>query len=103
MPLFGSAQLTTTSRTPNLGSVEDMAARVRDIRRLAGSRAGSLDIVPAYRDDSIHRPDVDVERHREALSTLQEAGATWILVPGPKGSTERSLEFIEAFPKIYKQ
>jgi DNA repair protein RecO (recombination protein O) len=31
-----------------------------------------------YTDDSILRPDVDVERHRDALAQIHDAGATWV-------------------------
>ncbi|HEX5120089.1 MAG TPA: hypothetical protein VFW65_33305, partial [Pseudonocardiaceae bacterium] len=73
------------------------------LRGMAGPRGASLDIVLAYNDHTIHQPDVDTDRHREGLDALAGAGATWTIVEGPAGSAKASLEFIEAFPRTYKQ
>ncbi len=102
MPLLGPPQLATTARTAYLASMEDVATKIRDLRQLAGPRGDSLDITLTYGDHSILQPEVDTDRHEEALSLLEASGATWIIVSGPAGSTKASLEFIEAFPKIYK-
>jgi probable F420-dependent oxidoreductase len=103
MPLTGSPQLATTARTAYLASLEAVSDQVQRLREMAGARAPFLDIVLAYREPSVLEPDTDVDRHREALSLIEEAGATWVLVPGPAGSTKASLEFIEAFTRNYKQ
>lgn len=103
MPLTGSPQLATTARTAYLASMDDVARKVRDLREMAGPRGDSLDVLFAYQDESIFQPEVDVDRHREGLATLEKTGATWIVVAGPAGSTKASLEFIEAFPRIYKE
>ncbi len=103
MPLTGSPQLATTARTAYLASLEAVSEQVQRLREVAGARAPFLDIVLAYREPSVLEPDTDVDRHREALSLIEEAGATWVLVPGPAGSTKASLEFIEAFTRNYKQ
>ena len=102
MPLLGSPQLATTARTAYLASMDDVATKIGDLRELAGSRGDSLDITLTYGDHSILQPEVDTDRHEEALSLLEAAGATWTIVSGPAGSTKASLEFIEAFPKIYQ-
>jgi alkanesulfonate monooxygenase SsuD/methylene tetrahydromethanopterin reductase-like flavin-dependent oxidoreductase (luciferase family) len=103
MPLMGSPQLSATTRTPLLGSLDDVKAKVAALRDAAGPRGASLDITLAYNDDSIHEPDVDADRHREGLKALEGAGATWTIVEGPAGSIKASLEFIEAFPRIYRE
>ena len=102
MPLLGSPQLATTARTAYLASMEEVATKIRDLRQLAGSRASSLDITLSYGDHTILQPEVETDRHQEALSRLEATGATWIIVSGPAGSTKASLEFIESFPTIYK-
>jgi probable F420-dependent oxidoreductase len=102
MPLVGSPQLATTARTAYLASMDDVAKKVGDLREMAGARADSLEVLLSYPDESILQPEVDVDRHRDGLSLLEQTGATWILVAGPEGSTGASLEFIEAFTKIYK-
>ncbi len=103
MPLVGPPQLATTTRTPQLSSMDDVAAKIGALRDLAGPRGASLDIALAYNDHSIHEPEVDTDRHREGLNALEGAGATWTIVEGPAGSTTASLEFIEAFPRTYKR
>ena len=102
MPLLGSPQLATTARTAYLASMEEVATKIRDLRQLAGSRASSLDITLSYGDHTILQPEVETDRHQEALSRLEATGATWIIVSGPAGSTKASLEFIESFPTIYR-
>jgi probable F420-dependent oxidoreductase len=103
MPLMGSPQLATTARTAYLATMDDVAGKVRDLHQMAGARADSLDVLLSYLDDSIFQPEVEVDRHRDALSVLEQTGATWIVVPGPAGSTKASLEFIDAFPRIYRK
>jgi probable F420-dependent oxidoreductase len=101
MPLMGPPELSATSRTPPLTTVDDLRTRVEELRTMAGARASTLDVLVAYRDPSIARPEADTDRHREALAALGSAGATWVAVSGPSGSPGRSLEFIEAFPKLF--
>ena len=67
MPLLGSPQLATTARTAYLASMEEVATKIRDLRQLAGRRASSLDITLSYGDHSILQPEVETDRHREAL------------------------------------
>jgi probable F420-dependent oxidoreductase len=101
MPLTGTQELSTVARTAYLESLDDVASKIRELRDMAGERGDSLDVSLAYADASILSPQVDTERHREALGALGDIGATWVLISGPTGSSEASLEFIEAFPKLY--
>ena len=102
MPLVGSTQLATTARTAHLESIDDLAAKISDVKAMAGERGATLDITVAYPDHSILDYEGDTERHRDYLATLAAIGVTWVLVAGPIGSPHVSLEFIEAFSKLYR-
>ncbi|MCM3925691.1 LLM class F420-dependent oxidoreductase [Frankia sp. AiPs1] len=101
MPLGGPAELFTTTRTAQLATTEAMAAKIRELRELAGERGAQLDIAPAYLDATINRPDHEADRHREAFQTLADAGVTNLIISAPGGSPKESLEFIEAFGATY--
>ena len=101
MPLTGPPGLATTARTAYLAGLADIAAKVRELRDLAGERAAGIDVALAYMDPSIATARVEVDRHREQLAAMEEAGATWVVVAGPPGSESRSLEFVQAFGEAY--
>ncbi|MGE0387204.1 MAG: LLM class F420-dependent oxidoreductase [Gammaproteobacteria bacterium] len=101
MPLTGHVDISKTTRTPHLGSMDELAARVRELRELAGSRAASLDIAIAYTDPTLANPKADVARHREALAAYAEVGATWAVVAAPHGTPAASRAFIEDFATNY--
>jgi hypothetical protein len=67
----------------------------------AGDRFDSLDICSSYTDPSVFDVTTDVERHRDALGRLAEAGANWVIVPGPQGKHPEALDFISAFGDTY--
>jgi len=67
----------------------------------AGDRFDSLDLAISYTDPTIHRPTVDVQRHREALAAYRRLGATWVVVPGPTGRHPIARDFVEAFAEEY--
>jgi probable F420-dependent oxidoreductase len=101
MPLIGSADLAATTRTPQVTTPADVAERVTRLRDLAGVRASSIDVAPAYIDASIGEPTNDVERHRHAFGELEGAGATWVIVPGSSRSLPETREFLAAFAEAY--
>lgn len=102
MPLTSAVDISTTTRSPHIASTEELAALVRDLRARAGARAQSLEVVAVYADPTIGAPGRDVERHRAALAELADAGATWIVVPGPAStSPAATLAFIDDFAATY--
>jgi alkanesulfonate monooxygenase SsuD/methylene tetrahydromethanopterin reductase-like flavin-dependent oxidoreductase (luciferase family) len=101
MPLSGPPELATTSRTAHLGSFADLRAKIAELRELAGERGAALDVAYPYLDLSIHAPETEADRHREAFAELQAAGVTWLAVTGPEGTVAESLEFAEAFGVTY--
>ena len=54
-----------------------------------------------YTDDSILRPGVDVERHRDALGRIGEIGATWVSFAWDFSTEAETLAFIEDFGATY--
>jgi len=101
MPLTGPVDISATTRTPRIDSVEDLGRRIRALREEAGDRADGIDVAVAYTDPTIARPEVDVERHRDALGRLEEVGATWIVLPAPPGTHPAPAEYLEAFARTY--
>jgi len=54
-----------------------------------------------YTDDSILAPDVDVDRHREALAQIRDAGATWVSFAWDFSTQAETLEFVQGFGETY--
>jgi probable F420-dependent oxidoreductase len=101
MPMSGPPEMASTTRTPHLAGLDDVAAAVRELRELAGDRADDLDVVLLYTDDSILRPGVDVERHRDALGRMADAGATWISFAWDFATEAETLAFVDGFAETY--
>jgi probable F420-dependent oxidoreductase len=102
IPLIVPAEAVVTVRSPNLVTVEDLAARIATLRELAGERAPELEIVPPYHDRSLCAPATDATRHRDAFDALEAAGATGVVVNGPpSASTAETLAFLDAFGSTY--
>jgi hypothetical protein len=88
-------------RSPEVSSTDDFSERLAMLREYAGDRFAELDVAHAYTDTSVHDLTADVERHREALGRLTEAGVHWIIVPGPQGKHPEALEFVQGFAETY--
>ncbi len=101
MPLTGPAELAHTARTAYLATFDDVRARIELLKDMAGDRANALDIALGYTDASVSHPDSDVERHRDVLGHLGSIGVGWVVVAGPSGSPQASLDFIAAFAANY--
>ena len=99
MPLMGGPQLATTARTAHIAGLDELAARITELRELAGGR--SLDVVVAYLDPSIADPGEHVQRHVDALGRLAEIGATWVVVSCVSASPSTTFDFLEAFGTTY--
>jgi hypothetical protein len=102
MPLLGPAQVSATARTPHIGDTDDLAAKIAEVKDLAGDRAAGLDFAVAYTDPSICDPTADAERHRDAFGTLESVGATWIIVSGTTAEASATVEFLDGFGETYR-
>jgi hypothetical protein len=101
MPMSGPPEMATTTRTAHLSGIDDIAVAVRELKEMAGQRAGEIDVLVLYTDDSILRPDVDVDRHREALGRIREAGATWVSFAWDFSTEAETLAFVDGFAATY--
>lgn len=102
MPLLGPAQVSATARTPPIGDTDDLAAKIAEVKDLAGDRAADLDFAIAYTDPSISDPAADVERHRDAFGTLEAVGATWIIISGATAEASATFDFLAAFGDAHR-
>ncbi|HEY1636283.1 MAG TPA: LLM class F420-dependent oxidoreductase [Acidimicrobiales bacterium] len=100
MPLVGPAQVAATARTPHLQKA-DIAAKVAELRGLAGERGAALDVAAPYGDGTIADTTKDVERHRDALGAMESAGASWLIMSGTTRSVSETYDFLQAFGSTY--
>ncbi len=101
MPMSGPAEMAKTTRTAYLSGLDDIAAAIRDLKDMAGPRAAAIDVMVLYTDASILQPDVEVERHRDALGRIADAGATWVSFAWDFSTQAETLRFVEGFAARY--
>jgi probable F420-dependent oxidoreductase len=103
MPMTGGAQLSTTARTPSLGSIEELATAITELREAAATagRSDRIDVLHSYQGAGIHRPTLEPDRHREALAQIEKAGATYAVVSSQTDDLSATLEFLDAFGSTY--
>jgi probable F420-dependent oxidoreductase len=101
MPMSGPPEMATTTRTAHFSGLDDIAEAVRDLKEMAGDRAGELDVMVLYTDDSILQPGKDVERHREMLGRIAEIGATWVSFAWDFSAQAETLAFVDGFAEHY--
>jgi probable F420-dependent oxidoreductase len=101
MPMSGPPEMATTTRTAHFSGLDDIGAAVREIKELAGDRAGEIDVMVLYTDDSILQTGTDVERHRDALGRIAEIGATWVSFAWDFSTQAETLAFVEGFGETY--
>jgi probable F420-dependent oxidoreductase len=100
MPMIAPAEVATTTRTVHLEGMDDVAAKIVEIKELAGDRAGELDFLMLYADTSI-LDGTDVERHRDAFGRMAEAGCTWLSFAFDFSTEAETLAFVEAFGRDF--
>ncbi len=101
MPLMAFSDISATTRSPHLGSLDDLAAMIAEVRAGAKERGAEIEVVVSYTDLSIVRPDDDAERHRDKIAEFESIGATWMVVPAPTTVQPETQQFIEAFARNY--
>ncbi|TKG71003.1 LLM class F420-dependent oxidoreductase [Prauserella endophytica] len=100
MPMSGGAELSTTARTPALGSLDELATTIAALREQAKG-PHPIDVAYSYQGKGIHSPTVDADRHREAFARIEKAGVTWIVVSSGTRTLEATLEFLDGFGSTY--
>ncbi len=101
MPLTSHVDISATTRTPHLGSIDELAQQISEMREAAGERGDSLDVAFGYTDPTIAAVNTDVERHREVFARLAEIGVSWIVINAPTGTPPATFEFVEGFAEHY--
>src|SRR4051794_18748496 len=99
MPMFGTPELSTTTRTRYIGSLAEMTEMVAEIRSLADAagRTDPIDVLCSYDNASIRTPAADSDRHRARLAELEAAGATWVVVSSDTHTPDATYRFLDEF------
>jgi probable F420-dependent oxidoreductase len=100
MPLTSAADISATTRTPHLATVDDLAQRIAILRELAGARAAEIEICAAYNDETISNPTADVNRHRDAFAALEAIGVASLVV-STADLEQPATHFVDAFAHAY--
>jgi probable F420-dependent oxidoreductase len=103
MPMAGGAGLAATARTPSIGSLDDLATAIAEVREAAAEagRTEPLDILYSYRSFQDASPDAEADRHREGFAAYEKAGVTWAVISCSAGDRSATLEFLDAFGSTY--
>lgn len=104
MPLEGPPTLNVTARTPSLGTLDDLAVAIEELRADAASHgrdAGAIDVLYPYLDADVVAPGGDVERHRDVFGHLESIGVTWIAISAHATSAGETLDVLARFGESY--
>lgn len=100
MPMMTSTVVSATTRTAHIGTADDLAAKVRQVRDMADGR--SVEVLVSYLDQNASTPGQSVEMHRDAMGRLEEAGATWIGLTKASTSWQHTVEVIGHIAASYR-
>lgn len=102
MPLITSPELASTIRSAHIGTPDDLAARLRVLRDMAGDRFELLDIVVAYRDRTIFDLDnLSTARHHENIEVLADLGVSWLVLAPPWSPSPSLFDVITGLGDLY--
>lgn len=103
MPMTGGAQLSSTARTPTLGTDAELSDTIAELRAsaTAAGRTEPIDVLYSYQEPGIDDPATDADKHREAFAQLDKAGVTWIVVSSGTTGQSATTEWLDAFGSTY--
>ena len=101
VPMGITPEIASTTRSPQIASIDQLAGMIAEVRELAGDRGADLDVCMSYPGEGISRPTVDVQRHRDTIAELERIGVTWMNVGPPPGEPAAVLDFLRAFGETY--
>ena len=101
VPMGITPDVATTTRSPHIGSLDQLAGMIAEVKELAGARAGELDFCMSYPGAGISKPTVDVQRHRDTIAELDRIGVTWVNIGSPPMEPAASFDFLRAFGETY--
>jgi len=98
MPLVMPPEVMPTVRTATPPGVDELRSQIAEIREIAAARGASIDVAYPYKDATLQtNPGRDIDRHREAVAELRDAGVNWLVVTGMTTTRAATFEFIESF------
>jgi probable F420-dependent oxidoreductase len=103
MPMSGGAQLSSTARTPALGTLSELGDKISELHESAAAagRNEPIDVLYSYQAEGLSTPAADADRHREAFAQLEKAGVTWIVVSSGTTDHSATTEFLDSFGSTY--
>jgi len=101
MPMLSAEVVSNTTRTAHIGDIKTLGEHIAQVKEMADDRSCSLEFLTTYPDHSIGSSAQDVEFHRQQIGELQDAGVTWLGIPGVSTSESHTLEVIESVAKNY--
>ncbi|EFC81804.1 LLM class F420-dependent oxidoreductase [Parafrankia sp. EUN1f] len=100
MAMSGGPELSTTARTVSIGSLDNLAGMIREVRDTAAAngRTDLIDVSYSYSGvPSETSITAEADRHREALAEIEKAGVTWVVISSHTRSAAETISFIETF------
>jgi probable F420-dependent oxidoreductase len=94
-PLLIDEDLSRTTRTPALSTVEQLATAVTELREITAAVRGEqthIDVQVQTPHSGWLQNGGSAEEHRDHLGRLADAGVTWFVVRLPAGSVEAAVE-----------
>jgi probable F420-dependent oxidoreductase len=104
-PLMVNPEVARTSRTPGIGTISELAARIREVRdaATANGTAAPLTIqVHTPQAGFMQRPG-SAEEHRDHLGQLADAGVDSFVLRPPGDSVDHTLEALREYAETYLQ
>ena len=103
-PLMVSQEVARTSRTPGIGTIADLAAKIREVR----DAAARLNPGAAALTVQVHTPQAgfiqrcgSAAEHQEHLGQLTEAGVDSFVVRPPGDSLGRTIEALHRYAEAF--
>jgi probable F420-dependent oxidoreductase len=103
-PLMVSPEVARTSRTPGIGTIAELAAKIKEVREAAARRGGDA----AALTIQVHTPQAGfIQRrgpageHRDHLGQLADAGVDSFVVRPPGDSLDRTIESLHRYAETF--
>ncbi|MFC8043841.1 LLM class F420-dependent oxidoreductase [Nocardia sp. NPDC057353] len=101
IPMTGGAELSTTARTAELGTIQELARKIGEIREQAAAAGRTEHIELVYSYHAAADPTIEPERHREAFAELTAAGVDWLVISNRTPTAAATFDFLAAFGGTY--
>jgi alkanesulfonate monooxygenase SsuD/methylene tetrahydromethanopterin reductase-like flavin-dependent oxidoreductase (luciferase family) len=101
-------EVTTTSRTPGIATVAELAAQVKEVRDAAAAAGNDPDqlIIQVHTPQTVYMQQpgkVSVEEHRDHLGQLAEAGVGWFVLRPPGDTVDAAVEALQQYAEAFIQ